>query len=595
MNKKIVSEVFFLLLFSTILCNSAASSVSEQGRRDDINTLTRNGEMNTKESYTELPVSSTNSTTYTQTIGNALGMDEYRGSDQDFGWTHTFDPSGTTISSVSLEIMAWDVDYDSGERDLIYVDGNMIGELKGADGASTNTMFTIDLTLLTDGTLNVWIDVDSTNDGWAVMIDWSRLTVVYVGNTLTNILNAYYKEIPANGGWWWAAGPCAGYLYNLQNGPFMPGDYVCGSYQAIILAWLDEKRITNPSFLAGWDYGPIRPWLRWHRAVVIYPSGTDWKKTGTVLDPWPKQEPDHYSIGEWVEEYSSVGGLIHEPIYPNLYPTGGNPYPASPTYPDPYPLKKQVIIKGKAHSRIQDPAGNKVGRLSNGTLVNDFSDYVEFGAGDAYGVPLMYIGLTGDGPYSLYVYGFDTSTIEIIIATYGSQVFSIYPSFNVGSGTIGYADLVAKDAPLVLDNATTIYPSMSNSSDPLSSDPDVDGLANAVETYCFGTNPQSYDTDADGMPDGYETSYPCCLNPLINDAAADPDHDGRTNIQEYNLGSDPCVSDLPQGVGGVVTPIDKLGLLAPYIGLTSTISVAAVATAIYAKRVRRGKRSNEHR
>jgi hypothetical protein len=37
-------------------------------------------------------------------------------------------------------------------------------------------------------------------------------------------------------------------------------------------------------------------------------------------------------------------------------------------------------------------------------------------------------------------------------------------------------------------------------------------------------------------------------------------------------------------VGGVVVPFDKLALLAPYIGLASTILVTAVATTIYVKR-----------
>jgi hypothetical protein len=43
------------------------------------------------------------------------------------------------------------------------------------------------------------------------------------------------------------------------------------------------------------------------------------------------------------------------------------------------------------------------------------------------------------------------------------------------------------------------------------------------------------------------------------------------------------------GVGGIVVPVDKFGLLAPYIGLASTVTVAAVATVIYVKRVKRGK------
>jgi len=42
-------------------------------------------------------------------------------------------------------------------------------------------------------------------------------------------------------------------------------------------------------------------------------------------------------------------------------------------------------------------------------------------------------------------------------------------------------------------------------------------------------------------------------------------------------------------VGGIVVPADKFVLLAPYIGLASTMLVATVATAIYATRVKRRK------
>jgi hypothetical protein len=42
-------------------------------------------------------------------------------------------------------------------------------------------------------------------------------------------------------------------------------------------------------------------------------------------------------------------------------------------------------------------------------------------------------------------------------------------------------------------------------------------------------------------------------------------------------------------VGGVTTSVDKFGLLAPYIGLTSTLAVVAVATSVCVKRVKRRK------
>lgn len=42
----------------------------------------------------------------------------------------------------------------------------------------------------------------------------------------------------------------------------------------------------------------------------------------------------------------------------------------------------------------------------------------------------------------------------------------------------------------------------------------------------------------------------------------------------------------PAEVGGVIIPIDKFGLLAPYIGLASTTMVGAVATVVYAKHIK---------
>jgi len=46
----------------------------------------------------------------------------------------------------------------------------------------------------------------------------------------------------------------------------------------------------------------------------------------------------------------------------------------------------------------------------------------------------------------------------------------------------------------------------------------------------------------------------------------------------------------PSSVGGIVAPVDKLGLLAPYIGLASTIIAGTIATAIYVKSVRHQKK-----
>lgn len=49
------------------------------------------------------------------------------------------------------------------------------------------------------------------------------------------------------------------------------------------------------------------------------------------------------------------------------------------------------------------------------------------------------------------------------------------------------------------------------------------------------------DSDGDGMPDWYERLYG--LNVSANDALADADGDGRTNLQEYNAGTNPILAD----------------------------------------------------
>ena len=74
--------------------------------------------------------------------------------------------------------------------------------------------------------------------------------------------------------------------------------------------------------------------------------------------------------------------------------------------------------------------------------------------------------------------------------------------------------------------------------DPLDTDTDGDGLSDYDEVFTHQTDPLSADTDGDGMADGWE--HDNSFNPLDPaDADSDPDADTLTNLDEYNLGTDP--------------------------------------------------------
>jgi N-acetylmuramoyl-L-alanine amidase len=111
------------------------------------------------------------------------------------------------------------------------------------------------------------------------------------------------------------------------------------------------------------------------------------------------------------------------------------------------------------------------------------------------------------------------------------QYFPLIESGN--DETLGWGFASSADKFFVRLRYTDIV-----TNDPDNADFDGDGLTNWEEIFIYGTDPFNSDSDGDGMPDGWEVMNG--FNPTHPaDADEDADGDGLTNLQEYELGTEP--------------------------------------------------------
>lgn len=117
----------------------------------------------------------------------------YRFGGDDWGWTHGAILG--SITSATLNISAFDVDFcaaltSSCEHDKIYAYDNgvqtLVGELSGLDSAFGFTSLVLGANFFDDinNGLQVFMDIDTTNGGWAVSL--AKSVLLTDGGTLPN-------------------------------------------------------------------------------------------------------------------------------------------------------------------------------------------------------------------------------------------------------------------------------------------------------------------------------------------------------------------------------------------------------------------------
>ena len=105
----------------------------------------------------------------------------WRHADQDWGWTHN--AYGGSITTATLNISSFDVDFDQGEVDNVYAYDNgvqvLLGHLAGSNDTYSFTSFDLGASFFDDiaSGLQVWVDIDSLGGGWQLTLAKSTLAI----------------------------------------------------------------------------------------------------------------------------------------------------------------------------------------------------------------------------------------------------------------------------------------------------------------------------------------------------------------------------------------------------------------------------------
>lgn len=222
--------------------------------------------------------------------------------------------------------------------------------------------------------------------------------------------------------------------------------FACGDYQTRVLRWLESIR-THPdpqvrAQLGGLDFGPIQAYNGGHQAVVLFRRGTDWRQTGTVLDPWPSQRPQVWTMEEWTARFTwgigvGEGGVEYPHMGGGASGYRGTDMPPERLHPVRFGVNSPVDVLVTASD------GRRVGHLPGGEFVNEIEHADFYPTERSGGEYQWYFGLpqaeyeveftgTGEGDVHILVAGQDGELV-----TYGPQPIesgqTAHLSFDGGS------------------------------------------------------------------------------------------------------------------------------------------------------------------
>jgi flagellar hook assembly protein FlgD len=269
---------------------------------------------------------------------------------------------------------------------------------------------------------------------------------------------------------WWPKGPKVD-MYSLTDVKYAP--YTCSSFTIRSLLFLNSLRFSiskpNRLLMAGVDYGPVTDGTGLiHVAVALYPHSATIRgwRAGYVLEPWWNQEKEAWNWLSW--SLTFLGGKDPDAswslgnFWVGEYPTTGSDdgyYPAAEPTPSNLlgPNKTRILTYSPVEVLVVDSNGQRSGRLSDGTIVNEIPNTDQAHANNEDGTFTNFISVP-DGQYQVKISGVGGGAFHLAIGTdeeivnYGEQ------NIQVGEQATLAMDSTNLEKPLVLPDGDQVMP-----------------------------------------------------------------------------------------------------------------------------------------